>query len=871
MRKFLWLFAYITAPIMAQNYTFTAPHLTMHQGDPVPPCPIVVIDQSSGLSVGEGASLFNGSGYASCTIGATSTSPVGTYTITINRGDLAPKSGGSVTLQDSSIDVIPVDANGAKLTNTYPYPTGFTSGPEFPMINVTSNPICNMVHDNGATDNTACLQNLLTYGGLRSKAGALVSTSGTTVTRVDTVAHDNMDFTTIPMGTNIIINGSSYTVASVTSSTTLILTTSAPTLTDVLLSVPITVNTSGTTVTATNGISFSGMSGTVLIGGTPYTIASVTDPTHLTTTTTLPTLTNAPFYLGNWSTNGTYGRSRIYLYFPGGIYWIKGPVYTYDNYWTMIGDGPQKSTIKLAPNTKQFNTGTALAMINVSNVSPSSNFSEVFENMGLRIGQGNPNAVGILWLNNNVGAMRNVQIWSEDSNAASGVQVGATNTVSNSIQIGASGGSGYYTGPTLLKDLAVYGAQMGINEVADNNEYSVTLDEITVEGQQTTGIAMNMTASTQHLLSDNSVAAINVTAQGRNALLDSELLSQNTSGTGLTFVSGNKLYFKNITCSGYSTCVQSFSPLPAEGWTGTAQTIFDSSKTAGSLPLAATETPLPVDPAVTTWTQLGSDPSTWCTSITNSSSTTVYLPPGTYTANQTVTCTIPDTVNHILMYDAPLSYSTPSTVRVQFTVAGSSATPLVIDGCIHQLCQIDHIGSRTLVLRDSNLGYQTAPGAGNVYFEDVETGGYDPQGGSAQNGPTFYANQFVTARQLDIETGASDGVLYPKIQCQGANIWILGYKTENNSPSIVETAGCQADLYGFYYYNLQATVAGAAPMVLTDSSLFATGFNNWSGAKGSPNWVNETRNGVAQSLANPGYNQSYGDALNMFYSYGATP
>jgi hypothetical protein len=54
MKKLFWLCLVAAAPAFAQNYTITAPHLTMHVGDPVPPCPILVIDQSTGQSVGEG-------------------------------------------------------------------------------------------------------------------------------------------------------------------------------------------------------------------------------------------------------------------------------------------------------------------------------------------------------------------------------------------------------------------------------------------------------------------------------------------------------------------------------------------------------------------------------------------------------------------------------------------------------------------------------------------------------------------------------------------------------------------------------------------------------------------------------------------------
>jgi hypothetical protein len=161
---------------------------------------------------------------------------------------------------------------------------------------------------------------------------------------------------------------------------------------------------------------------------------------------------------------------------------------------------------------------------------------------------------------------------------------------------------------------------------------------------------------------------------------------------------------------------------------------------------------------------------------------------------------------------------------------------------------------------------KAAAGAGNVYFEDGAIGGYLPKS-TNEPGPTFYSSQLVTGRQLDIEVGsATDPTLYPKIQCQGANVWLLGYKTEHDSRSI-ETAQCKANLFGFYCYNTNTEISGSAPMVLTDSSLFATGFMNWNEVGYGPtNWVNETRSGTTQFLAMPGPGNSFGEPLNMFYS-----
>jgi hypothetical protein len=98
---------------------------------------------------------------------------------------------------------------------------------------------------------------------------------------------------------------------------------------------------------------------------------------------------------------------------------------------------------------------------------------------------------------------------------------------------------------------------------------------------------------------------------------------------------------------------------------------------------------------------------------------------------------------------------------------------------------------------------------------------------------------------------------------------MLGYKTEQDSPMLIETAKCQADIYGFFFYNLSPAGAGVAPFYATTSSLFATGFFDWNVVGyGDQYWLTETRNGVTQSLAIPAYGTNYGEALNMLYSYG---
>jgi len=171
--------------------------------------------------------------------------------------------------------------------------------------------------------------------------------------------------------------------------------------------------------------------------------------------------------------------------------------------------------------------------------------------------------------------------------------------------------------------------------------------------------------------------------------------------------------------------------------------------------------PLPTDdPVQAHWTELGSTLSSWCSEITGSSSATVYAPPGNYTASGSANCTIPNTVNHLELYQSQIN-----NFAFTFTVAGNSTTPLVIDGCTFNGCTVNHTGTRTVVLTDTEALYNASMGAGNVFFEDFV-------GGNATI--TFQLNQSIWARQFNLEVPNAN-----KFMCNNCTLWILGYKTEN--------------------------------------------------------------------------------------------
>ena len=505
-----------------------------------------------------------------------------------------------------------------------------------------------------------------------------------------------------------------------------------------------------------------------------------------------------------------------------------------------------------------------------NDVSGNDNFQTFIYNIGFEIGPGNPNAEILQWINNNTGEINNVQLWSDDSNCADGLGI-----------------HNAYPGPTMIRNLAIYGCSYGVD--ANQAEYSVTFDGLTTEGQTAYGVYLNnLKLSVQHWLSDNPVTAwYEVGPAASAAVLDSEMFF---SGAGTipgvinlpnTGAAGSSFYARNVASSGYSPTeadsstgsLVNYTGNLNENWSGQAQSLFNTAQTPASLRLPEAETPLPSVGDPSGWTELGPLPSTWCTTIQNSSSSAVYLPPGVYTADANVACSVPDSVNLIEMYG---SMYTNGTYRytITFTVAGSSSTPLVIDGCEYNSCYIVHTGTRTLAVTNSGIGYQDTPGVTHtVFFEDDGIGSMAGSTECAGNGPTFYSGTTVYGRQFDDETGnTTDATSCWKFTADGAKMWLLGYKTEQDSPSVILTNQAQAEIFGFFFYQLHENPAppNSTPILLTDSSLFATGYmqNAATAPFGAPNWVVETQGDNTYALANPNVNIS--QTLNMYFSYGAT-
>ncbi|WP_433963679.1 hypothetical protein [Tunturiibacter gelidiferens] len=173
----------LTSFCHATAYTATCTPLMMHVGDEVPPGIYTVVNNAAPtVNVGAGAAVF-ATPPGLCTQSATNTSPVGSYTSTMNTGTLANPGTDTVTYTNASIQVIAPTTigSGAKLNDLLSYPPGFFSAGAYPVINAMSNGICTPVPD-GVTDNEDCLTYLFSMmrGGDPAQVSCTINTPNLT-------------------------------------------------------------------------------------------------------------------------------------------------------------------------------------------------------------------------------------------------------------------------------------------------------------------------------------------------------------------------------------------------------------------------------------------------------------------------------------------------------------------------------------------------------------------------------------------------------------------------------------------------------------------------------------------------------------------
>jgi len=184
------------------------------------------------------------------------------------------------------------------------------------------------------------------------------------------------------------------------------------------------------------------------------------------------------------------------VYFPNGVYLVSDRLnkkYADGRFASgaiMVGENRDKTIIKLKDKAENYQDETAPRAVIFTTAklldgSPTSGgkdyankgegndaYANFVENMTIDVGAGNAGAVGIDYLANNLGAIRNVRVVAGEGSGLVGISMARK-----------------WIGPALLSNVEVSGFDVGIK--VESTEYGITLDDVRLKGQKKIGLSNN--------------------------------------------------------------------------------------------------------------------------------------------------------------------------------------------------------------------------------------------------------------------------------------------------------------------------------------------------------------------------------------------
>ncbi|MEM7643433.1 MAG: glycosyl hydrolase family 28-related protein [Pseudomonadota bacterium] len=472
------------------------------------------------------------------------------------------------------------------------------------------------------------------------------------------------------------------------------------------------------------------------------------------------------------------------------------------------------------------------------------NVAQAFNNrvrdLTFDIGTGNTQATGLQFAGNNQSTVKDVTIRSGEGGA-----VGLD--LVNQSELG----------PALIEDVTVEGFETGITMAFQGN--SVTLEDITLRDQ-----AVGISSTGSHVAFLRGVdyegpgTAIDNISVSRMVVLDSEFRASDPSVDGQVGVFSRwSLYAEELRGEGLDLLIDTSTDAFLGNWDiqadeidqylqfggheryrgGPFKLFEENSEIAPGLEVR--ETPETVWNAdVGTWVDVrdfgavnGQDASAAFQAAIDSGASTVYVPDGLWTLETEVV--IRGAVEQVLA-----SGEARLTDGAQLRIADGTSDQVVIEGLNNEGAfkdyDIAHDSGRTLVLRDiTGFNYEAVADGdqGDVFLANVV------------GGQTIFRDQDVWARQLNLEGDSVAKGHEAKLVNDGADVWILGLKTEGQGTTVKTVNDGQTELLGAYHNG--GFDADIPRFITEDAHLWATIVE---GSTSSQDFdlVRETRDGVTR-------------------------
>jgi hypothetical protein len=524
-------------------------------------------------------------------------------------------------------------------------------------------------------------------------------------------------------------------------------------------------------------------------------------------------------------TGAYFWRARI-VYLPSGTYLVSGSLIKryasgkFGSGMILVGESEAATIIKLTDNAAGFGDvsaprGVIMTTAKLLDGTPSSGgkdytnkgegndaYENFVENLTVDVGAGNPGAIGIDYLANNIGAIRDVRVIAPTGHGAIGIAMQRK-----------------WPGPALLRRVEVQGFDTGI--AVANTEYGVTMDHVRLLDQFKTGLANESNAiAASDLTIDAAGTAIANTAPGGMIALTNSILRRASEGAEAMSNRG-VIVARGVSFDGFSAPPDA--PLPLAGyWQGQSWHHEQSQ----SVPLLA-DSPAPPAGPVANWvnvlryaksSQLPSgDITQSLRQAMATGASTIYLPYGRYTISDRIE--IPPTLHRIVGMNASITVTperkpefSRDTGMLRIDQPGP---PLVIERLAFDMTNLGNqlavglTARRDVTLRDIVTAgtslLDRGAGGGRVFIEDVCCGSMRIAGPA----PVF-------ARQFDTEGGDT------RILNDGSPLAILGLKTEGDCTVLDNRNGAISNILGGLLYIVSAADPDVPAFRNTNATLQAS-------------------------------------------------
>ncbi|MEM8875187.1 MAG: glycosyl hydrolase family 28-related protein [Planctomycetota bacterium] len=498
-------------------------------------------------------------------------------------------------------------------------------------------------------------------------------------------------------------------------------------------------------------------------------------------------------------------------------------------------------------------------------------FRTAVRDMTLDVGSGNPQADGLKFHGNNQSTVANVTLRAAPDSGDIGLNLSHTAAI----------------GPILVRDVTVEGFAIGIHSAWQN--VARTFEDITIRNQREIGWVNETTSQiwVEGLLSENSVPAFRnegyrfSSGPSHVVLIDSTLTGLPGAEAHRAIHTYGFMYARNVTTSGYDVSLYNANQLSWRGYRGNdgidgdyihefwsdgaypgsgggmTRLFDDAPDTTLGLPIKESPT-VPWDdladwdgphnhiietsPGV--FSGLPNDDIDDGPSIQaaiDSGASTVYIPNGQWTLNTDIE--IRGNVHRFIGTEAGMNanfFGDPARIVIGETGPDTVVFERLANfGFVGSAPFFDHASDRTLVFNDvTGMNYRPiVDHPGDVYINDT-----------VGNAIKFQGGQNVWARQLNIEedTTRLDSELDARIVNDGANVWVFGFKTENEGTHVKTINGGRTEVFGNAHLN---NFGNTTPQYITIDAAFSV-VNNY---KPYPEegttygTVEETRNGVTRT------------------------